>query len=116
MTTVLIAENKPRISDLLVKGLQKAGYETQVETESVNILKLSLSGKIDLILLNLMMSHVNGLSVLHQMQEYAVQIPVIVLTEREEIQRDEVLGLGAKELIRHPFLFKELFTHIRRYI
>ncbi|EKU99738.1 response regulator with CheY-like receiver domain and winged-helix DNA-binding domain [Leptolyngbya sp. PCC 7375] len=116
MATVLIAENKPRISDLLVKGLLKAGYAAQVETEGSNILTLSLSGTIDLILLNLMMSDVNGICVLHQMQEHAVQTPVIVLTEREEIQRDEVLGLGAKELIRHPFLFKELFTHIRRYI
>ena len=116
MATILIVENEPRIAEFIVKGLQREGYETQVEENRTNVIERVISNNIDLILLDLGMLGVNEISLLNQLRETVEQIPVIVMTVRQEIEWDQISELGVKELVRKPFRFRELLMQIRRYI
>ena len=116
MATILIVENEPKIAEFIVKGLQRDGYEALVEENRTNVLEQIISTKIDLVLLDLGGLDSSAVSLLTQLREISPQIPVIIMTVRQEIERSQIIELGAKELIRKPFRFKQLLAQIRRYV
>ncbi|MGD1950180.1 MAG: response regulator transcription factor [Leptolyngbyaceae cyanobacterium] len=116
MATILIVENEPKIAEFIVKGLRRDGYECLIEENQTNVLDRVISDNIDLILLDLGKLDTNAVALLNQLRETVVQIPVIVMTVRQEIERAQIIELGAKELIKKPFRFKELLMQIHRYV
>ncbi len=114
MTRILIAEDEPRITRFLVKGLRAEGYATAVAADGDEALHLARSGEFDLMLLDLGLPKQDGLRVLSEIRRASVKLPVIVVTARGSAD-DIVTGLdsGADDYLAKPFRLAELLARVR---
>ncbi|MEL6135813.1 MAG: response regulator [Cyanobacteria bacterium J06626_23] len=117
MANILIAEDEVQIAAFIAKGLQKAGYQTQIATDGNVALALALSNRFDLILLDLGLPGLDGWSVLYEIRTLSPQPPVIIVTAVNGIEEEtQSLNMGAAALITKPFRFSELLANVRRYL
>lgn len=114
MTRILIAEDEPRISSFVSKGLESAGYTTMIVDDGAEALQLALSGEFDLLLLDVGLPTMDGLDVLANLRGQGSSLPIIMLTARTST-RDTVEGLdaGANDYVPKPFKFDELLARVR---
>ena len=102
---------------VLVKGLkfnlQNEGYTVETAFDGATAVELARSGGFDLILLDLMMPEVDGLTACMQIREFS-NVPIIMLTARGE-DTDILLGFeyGADDYVTKPFNILELKARIR---
>lgn len=103
--TVLIVEDEMNIVDIVRFNLQREGYATLEAYDGEAGLALAREKKPDLILLDVMMPKMMGFDVCRALRAEGDNVPVIILTAREE-EEDKILGLeiGADEL-HHQALF-----------
>ena len=111
--TVLIVEDEKNIVDILRFNLQRSGYAILEAYDGDDGLKKALSANPDLILLDVMLPKMNGFDVCKALREKGSNVPVIILTAREE-ESDKVLGLeiGADDYITKPFSMRELVARV----
>ena len=111
--TVLIVEDEKNIVDILRFNLQREGDQTREAYDGEDGLAQALSDHPDLILLDVMLPKVNGFDVCRRLREKGDNVPVIILTAREE-EADKVLGLeiGADDYITKPFSMRELIARV----
>jgi DNA-binding response OmpR family regulator len=109
---ILIAEDDPRIGDLLEKGLRKNGYSTIRAEDGDKAQSLSLTDEFDLLILDMGLPKREGFQVLQDLRSRGKTLPVLVLTGRSE--RDVVMCLkaGADDYMRKPFRFDELLARV----
>lgn len=114
MTSILIAEDEPRISNFVEKGLTSAGYATSVVADGRDALEHALTGMFDLLLLDVGLPRMDGFEVLRRLRASGSTMPVIMLTARTS-SADTVAGLegGANDYLGKPFTFDELLARIR---
>lgn len=114
MNRILIAEDEGRIVSFLEKGLKAHGYTTTIALDAESAINLALSNNFDLMLLDLSLPQKDGLEVLQALRGQGVNIPIIILTARDDIE-DKVKGLegGADDYVTKPFRFEELIARIR---
>lgn len=114
MTHILIVEDEPRIVTFLEKGLQSHGFVTTTVPDGISAVGMALDGDFDLMILDLGLPGKDGLTVLEEIRGQGVQIPVLILTARDDIQ-DKVTGFesGADDYLTKPFRFEELLVRIR---
>ena len=112
--TVLIVEDEKSIVDILRFNLEKEGYATLTAYDGEAGLAMSRSEKPDLILLDVMLPKMIGFDVCRILRERGNNVPVIILTAREE-ETDKVLGLeiGADDYITKPFSMRELMARVK---
>lgn len=114
--TVLIVEDEQDIRELLAYNLEKEGYAAIQAADGKEGLEMARARKPDLILLDLMLPRLDGLSVCRELERDAatVRIPIIMLTARGE-DVDRILGfeLGADDYVVKPFNIRELLLRIR---
>jgi DNA-binding response OmpR family regulator len=110
---ILIAEDDPRISSFLSKGLRASGFSTVLVDDGESAQHLSLTGDFDLLLLDMGLPGREGLDVLRELRARGSHLPVLVLTGRSE--RDVVMCLeaGADDYMTKPFQFNELVARVR---
>ncbi len=113
MSTVLIIEDEKSIVDLISFNLKREGYDILAAYDGQTGLDLALSGKADLVLLDVMLPVMDGFEVLRRIRERSA-LPVIMVTAREE-ERDKIFGLdtGADDYITKPFSVKEMAARIK---
>ena len=111
--TVLIVEDEKNIVDILRFNLQREGYRTLEAYDGEDGLRQARSANPDLILLDVMLPKMNGFDVCRRLREAGSNVPVIILTAREE-EADKVLGLeiGADDYITKPFSMRELIARV----
>lgn len=111
--TVLIVEDEKNIVDILRFNLQRSGYETLEAYDGEDGLQQAVSANPDLILLDVMLPKMNGFDVCKTLRSQGSNVPVIILTAREE-ESDKVLGLeiGADDYITKPFSMRELIARV----
>ena len=111
--TVLIVEDEKNIVDILRFNLQREGYRTLEAYDSKDGLDKAVSENPDLILLDVMLPQMNGFDVCRTLRAQGSNVPVIILTAREE-EADKVLGLeiGADDYITKPFSMRELIARV----
>ncbi len=111
---VLIVEDEKNIVDILRFNLQREGYETAEAYDGEAGLQLAETENPDLILLDVMLPKLIGFEVCKRLREKGNNVPVIILTAREE-ETDKVLGLeiGADDYITKPFSMRELMARIK---
>ncbi|WP_295859722.1 response regulator [uncultured Oscillibacter sp.] len=111
--TILIVEDEKNIVDILRFNLQREGYDTLEAYDGEDGLEKARSGKPDLILLDVMLPRMNGFDVCRALREGGSNVPVVILTAREE-ETDKVLGLeiGADDYITKPFSMRELIARV----
>ncbi|MDA0170762.1 response regulator transcription factor [Solirubrobacter taibaiensis] len=114
MSRILIAEDEPRLSSFLVKGLKAAGYTTTVCEDGVRAADLARTSEFDLMILDIGLPGQDGFAVLRALQARQERLPVLVLTARDEVE-DMVTGLdlGADDYVTKPFVFDELLARVR---
>lgn len=114
MPRILIAEDEPRISSFIRKGLRANGFTTTTVPDGPSAYDLASSGEFDLMVLDIGLPHMNGFEVLERLRGESVTMPIIVLTARDSV-RDVVSGLenGADDYMAKPFRFEELLARIR---
>src|SRR3954471_3506859 len=115
-TSILIVEDDPDIAALVARYLDKAGYATHRAASGRDALRLVEQNTPDLIVLDLMLPHVDGLEVcrLLRSNDATAAIPVIMLTARAE-ESDRIVGLelGADDYLPKPFSPNELVARVR---
>jgi DNA-binding response OmpR family regulator len=114
MSRVLIAEDEPRLSSFLEKGLRAAGYTTTVCDDGLRAAALARSEDFDLLILDIGLPGQDGFAVLRTMRARGERLPVLILTARDEVT-DMVAGLdhGADDYVTKPFVFDELLARVR---
>jgi DNA-binding response OmpR family regulator len=114
MNRILIAEDEPRIASFIEKGLRSHGFITMIATDAQEATGLIQEGEFDLMILDLGLPGKDGLQILEELRGQGEQLPIIILTARDEIQ-DKVAGLegGADDYMTKPFRFEELLARVR---
>jgi two-component system alkaline phosphatase synthesis response regulator PhoP len=115
-TRVLIVEDDPDIAELVARYLQKAGFIADRANSGREALQMIAARPPDLLVLDLMLPHVDGLEVcrLTRANEATAAIPIIMLTARaEESERIVGLEVGADDYLAKPFSPNELVARVR---
>lgn len=111
MNKLLVVDDDPEIASMLCELLELEGFEVVIANNGVQALD-KFDDSIDLILLDIMMPEMNGLSVLSQLRN-KYTVPVIFLTAKDN-EFDKIIGLelGADDYILKPFNDRELIARI----
>lgn len=114
MASILIAEDEDGIASFLKKGLERNGFAVTVAGDGESGYRLAASGMFDLVILDIGLPKMDGFSVLRRLRAERVELPVIILTARNEVA-DTVAGLegGADDYVRKPFAFDEILARVR---
>ena len=112
--TVLIVEDEKSIVDILRFNLEKDDYAVETAYDGETGLRLAVEKNPDLVLLDLMLPKMNGFDVCRRLREKGSNVPIIILTAREE-EGDKVqaLELGADDYITKPFSMRELMARVK---
>ena len=114
MFPVLIVEDEPKITELLKKYLENAGYKTHWIADGNTASTWLLNNPVELVLLDLMLPGKDGLDICKELRQRAPQPPIIMLTARaEEIDRLLGLELGADDYICKPFSPREVLARVK---
>jgi DNA-binding response OmpR family regulator len=116
MTHIFVVEDDRDIADLVVRYLEKAGWQTKVISSGADALAAARHSPPDLIVLDLMLPGLDGLEVCRALRgnPATAAIPIIMLTARAE-ETDRIVGLeiGADDYVGKPFSPNELVARIR---
>lgn len=114
MARILVAEDEPRISAFIDKGLSANGFAVTVVADGPSAYDYAITGGFDLMILDIGLPGMDGFAVLRKLRAERNLIPVIVLTARDSVQ-DTVAGLegGADDYMPKPFRFDELLARVR---
>lgn len=114
MAAILIAEDEPRISSFIQKGLSANGFAVTVVVDGPSAYEYARTGDFDLMVLDIGLPGMDGFAVLERLRAEGSSIPVVVLTARTSLQ-DTVAGLqgGADDYMPKPFRFEELLARVR---
>ena len=110
---VLVVDDEQAIIDVLVYNLKKEGYETLEANDGEKAVSIALSEKPDLMLLDIMLPKLDGLSVCKRVKNH-LNIPILMLTAKDE-EIDKIVGLelGADDYITKPFSVRELMARVK---
>ena len=110
---ILVVDDEKRIVDILVYNLQKEGYKTLEANDGEEAIRIALEEKPDLILLDIMLPKVDGLTVCKRLR-HTLNIPILILSAKDE-EIDKILGLelGADDYITKPFSVRELMARVK---
>ncbi|MEK3786857.1 response regulator transcription factor [Paenibacillus sp. FSL K6-1230] len=111
---ILIAEDELHLAEAVSQILKKNNYSVDMVHDGRDALDYAQSGIYDLLLLDIMMPKLDGLTVLKTLRANGEHTPVILLTAKGELS-DKVSGLdyGADDYIAKPFATEELLARIR---
>lgn len=114
MATILIAEDDRRVRESLDRALRLEGYEVVMANDGARALELHRDAQPDLVLLDVSMPNVDGLTVCRTIRSSGDDTPILMLTARHEID-DRVSGLdaGADDYLVKPFALEELLARVR---
>ena len=111
--TVLIVDDEQAIIDVLKFNLLKEGYKILEAKDGITGLNMALEKRPDLIMLDIMLPKLDGLSVCKRVKN-SCNIPIIILTARDtEIDKIVGLELGADDYITKPFSVRELVARVK---
>ena len=112
--TILIVDDEQPIVEILEYNLEREGYNTLKAFDGLEGLNLALEKKPDLILLDIMLPKMDGLTVCKRIRHTLPNVPILMLTAKAE-EIDKILGLelGADDYITKPFSVRELMARIK---
>jgi DNA-binding response OmpR family regulator len=111
---ILVIEDEPRILGFLARGLEAEGFAVDAARNGTEGLKRARRDSYDLVLLDLLLPGLDGLSVLHQLNRARPELPVVIVSARSDLPTKlRGFGLGAADYISKPFSFDELMARIR---
>jgi heavy metal response regulator len=111
---VLVIEDERKIAEFLKRGLKEEAYAVDIAADGEEAHFLASTQEYDLIVLDLMLPKIDGLSLCRKLREEKVSIPILILTVKDSV-KDKVLGLdsGADDYLTKPFAFEEFLARVR---
>lgn len=114
--TILVVDDEESIMDLLVFNLEKEGYNTLKAYDGITAVEMAVKEKPDLILLDVMIPKLDGISVCKKIRYYLniSTMPILMVSARDS-ESDKIVGLemGADDYITKPFQIRELMARIK---
>ncbi len=111
---ILVIEDEKHIADFIRQGLKEEGYAVDVAYDGEKGYFLAGTESYDVIILDLMIPKIDGLTLCKNLRRDKISIPIIMLTAKHSVD-NKVAGLdaGANDYLTKPFAFKELLARIR---
>jgi len=111
---VLVIEDSERLQRSLATGLRHSGFAVDVVGNGEDGLAYARYAKYDVIILDLMLPKMDGLTLLRHLREGGSDVHVLILSARDQVQeRIKGLQLGADDYLTKPFDFHELVARLR---
>ncbi|MCR4849736.1 MAG: response regulator transcription factor [Lachnospiraceae bacterium] len=110
---ILIVEDEVALAGLVSERLSKDHYTVDISNDGEEGLYNALSGMYDLIILDIMLPHKDGIEILREIRKENNEVKVIMLTARAELE-DRLLGFGcgANDYVPKPFHIDELVARV----
>ena len=111
---LVVAEDDRAVRESVTRALELEGYVVTAVTEGIAALEAATRPDVDLLLLDLGMPNMDGLTVCRRLRSAGSRLPILVLTARTEVS-DRVSGLdaGADDYLPKPFSLDELLARVR---
>ena len=111
---VLLAEDDRATREALTRALELEGYKVRAVSDGSGVFDAVAEDPADLLVLDLMMPHVGGLTVAQRLRARNDRTPILIVTARTEVS-DRVAGLdaGADDYLPKPFALDELLARVR---
>lgn len=113
---ILIIEDQEKLANSIKKGLEDIGYAVDTLNDGATGLRriLATPDNFDLILLDIMLPEVDGITLCKKIRSKNIMIPVLMLTAKDSLDNKiEGLDTGADDYLVKPFEFSELTARIR---
>ena len=114
---ILVVEDEKKVASFLKKSLEQEYYTVDVTHDGKSGLDLSLTEEYDLIILDIMLPLLDGITLLREIRNAKLDVPVLMLTAKDSTE-DKVEGLdsGADDYLAKPFALEELLARVRALI
>ena len=111
---ILVVEDEHKLAAVIRRGLEEHGYAVDVAYDGDDALSMAEMEPYDLIVLDVMLPGIDGITVCRRLRSGRRNIPVLMLTARDTVD-DRVAGLdaGADDYLVKPFAFRELLARVR---
>ena len=111
--TILIVDDEQKIVDLLVHNLRREGYNTIEANDGQTAINMAIEQRPDLILLDVMLPRVDGLSVCKKIKNI-YNVPILMVSAKDA-ELDKIVGLelGADDYITKPFSVREVVARVK---
>jgi len=111
---LLLIEDDQKIALFVKTGLKEAGFAVDHVADGEDGLHLALTEPYDIAIVDLMLPKVDGLSIIKEMREQQIHIPVLILSAKRSVdERVEGLQTGGDDYLVKPFAFSELLARIQ---
>jgi two-component system copper resistance phosphate regulon response regulator CusR len=111
---ILIAEDDEAVARFVRQGLEGEQYQVDVFSDGEQALAAAIDSVYDLVVLDLNLPKLDGISILRQLRSKKTSLPVLILTQRTRVEeRVQCLDGGADDYLPKPFSFSELSARIR---
>ena len=110
---ILIVEDEVSLAQAVAYALKREGFQVRIATDGQEGLRMALTEKPDLVILDLMLPKLDGWEVCRTLRAKSA-VPILILTARGE-EHDKVIGLelGADDYVVKPFSMRELIARVR---
>jgi two-component system OmpR family response regulator len=111
---VLVVDDEPRIVSFVSRALSAEGFQVDGAHDGIRALELAKTGRYELVVLDLLLPHLNGISVLRDLLESRPDQRVLVLSALSDVEtKVRCLEFGASDYLSKPFSLAELIARVR---
>jgi DNA-binding response OmpR family regulator len=111
---ILVIEDEPRILEFLARGLEAEGFSVLGARDGQEGLRLAEKATCDLVILDLLLPRLDGLSVLRALETAQPDLPVVIVSARADLKTKlNGFDLGARDYLTKPFSLDELLARVR---
>jgi len=111
---ILVVEDEHRIAHSIQKGLEQERFAVDVAYTGGEGYDLASSEDYDLIILDIMLPGMDGITICKELRKNKIHIPILLLTAKSQTsEKVEGLNSGADDYLTKPFSFEELLARIR---
>ncbi|HVO73399.1 MAG TPA: response regulator transcription factor [Ignavibacteriaceae bacterium] len=111
---ILVVEDEKKVASFIKKGLEEEYYTVDAAYDGREGLRLAASGDYDLMILDIMMPYMDGISLLKEIRKENIKVPIMILTAKTVVgNKVEGLDSGADDYLTKPFAFDELIARVR---
>ena len=116
MSKILIIEDEESIADLEKDYLELSGFEVEIENRGDIGLKKALDEEFDLLILDLMLTEVDGFEICKKVREKKNMPIIMVSAKKDDIDKIRGLGMGADDYMTKPFSPSELVARVKAHL
>ncbi|MCP3176436.1 MAG: heavy metal response regulator transcription factor [Desulfuromonadales bacterium] len=111
---ILVVEDEKKVASFIKRGLEEENYEVDIAYDGEEGLYMGESNPYDLVIMDIMLPKMDGLTVIKELRKRQVNHPVLCLTAKDTVQ-DIVSGLdsGSDDYLTKPFAFAELLARVK---